>query len=211
MSQSIQISPEAYAVVRNLRDTTGVMATICRVMDQQNELTTGYIQQNFLSGPGKKDQGTLAVVTGYLRRSVRPVPARNHGGVIFSGIGSNVVYAAAHEFGVDEEVSVPAHSRRNPHGDRFDVSGVTLARFTALRAGLLTKKQAGRRAVESGKYTFARRGVKQVKQGATITVRAHQMHMRLPARRMFTRGIEARLQTYGTAISTAIINDWGRK
>jgi hypothetical protein len=208
----VKISPKAFEIVRRLGNTAGLVQTICRELDYQNELTTGYIQSNFLSGPGKKDISTLAVVTGLLRKSVRPVVARHvGGGVIVSGIGSNVRYAAAHEFGVDKEVEVKEHTRRNPHGDRFSVAGQEVSRFTALRMGLLSQKQAGRHAVESGKHIFVGRGgrgAKKVKEGGVVTVRAHTMHMRLPARRMFERGIEARLETYGRAISAAIVKDW---
>jgi hypothetical protein len=209
-SKSVQISPAAYAVIRNLRDTSGVMATVCRVLDQQNELTTGYIQQNFLSGPGKKDLTTLAVVTGLLRRSAHPVPARIQGGVIFSGLGSNVLYAGAHEFGVDKEITVPAHTMRNSIRDRFDAGGTAVDRFTALRMGILSKKQASKETQASGKYVFARKRAKQVLTAGQIMVKAHQMHMRLPARRCFSRGIEARLETYGTALSAAIVREWGQ-
>jgi len=209
-SKYVQISPRAYEIVRNLRDTAGVMTAVCRVMDQQNELTVGYIQKSFLSGPGKKDPGTLAVVTGLLRRSARPVKARVSGGIIMSGIGSNVRYAAAHEFGIDQEVQVPEHQRRNSIRDRFDMGGTAVDRFTALRAGILSRKQASQAVQDSGKYVFSKKRAKQVLRAGMITVKAHPMHMHLPARRMFQRGIEYRLSLYGDAISAAIVKHWGQ-
>ena len=55
MSQtySVEVSDRAKAIVRNLRDPSVIVPAVCAVLDQQNELTTGYIQEHMLSGPGK--------------------------------------------------------------------------------------------------------------------------------------------------------------
>lgn len=209
MSEHVSISPQALALVRNLKDTSLVGQLVCQRMDYQNELTTAYIQQHFLSGPGRRDLATLGIVTGLLRRSARPVKAVNLGGVVVSGLGSNVRYAAAHEFGVDEVVNVPAHTRRNSAADRFTASGQEVNRTTALRMGVLSKKQASPKAQASGRYVFAGRGAKQSVVGGAVQVRAHTMHMRLAARRCFQRGLEARLPEYGADISAAIVKQWG--
>ena len=207
---SVEVSEEAKAIVHNLQDKAAVAAVVCAVMDQQNELTTGYIQEHMLSGPGKKDLTTLAVQTGLLRRSAHPVKARNYGGVILSGIGSNVIYAGSHEFGVDKEVKVKEHQRRNVFADTFDYHGTAANRITALRGGILSRKQVSQAAQDSGKYAFRKKKAKQLSEGGTVTVRAHTMHMRLPARRCFERGIEARIAGYGPALSEAIIRGWRR-
>jgi hypothetical protein len=211
MSQtySVEVSDQAKAIVRNLKDPSVIIPAVCAVLDQQNELTTGYIQEHMLSGPGKKDLTTLAVQTGLLRRSAHPVKAKNYGGVILSGIGSNVVYAGAHEFGFNGTVNVKAHTRRNSMADTFDFQGQAVNRVTALRAGILSRKQASQAAQDSGKYAFRSRKAKQLATGGTITVKAHSMHMNLPARRCFERGIEARIAEYGPALSAAIIRGWG--
>jgi hypothetical protein len=209
-SKYVTVSPKALAIIRNLQDKAGVMATICRVLDYQNELTTGFIQQNMLSGPGKRDITTLAVVTGLLRRSAHPVKAQNFGGMILSGIGSNVRYAGPHEFGFEGDVNVPEHTRRNSIQDRFDFAGLAVNRFTALRLGILSKKQASQDVQASGKYVFAKKKAKQVVTGGTITVSAYSMHMRITARHCFQRGIEARLSAYGPALTSAIVKQWGQ-
>jgi hypothetical protein len=213
MSQtySVEVSAEAQAIVRNLKDPSVIIPAVCAVLDQQNELTTGYIQEHMLSGPGKKDLSTLAVQTGLLRRSAHPVKAKNYGGIILSGIGSNVIYAGSHEKGVDKEVKVKEHQRRNVFADTFDYHGTAVNRVTALRGGILSRKQVSQAAQDSGKYAFRSRKAKQLSTGGTITVKAHSMHMNLPARRCFARGIEARIAEYGPALSAAIIRVWGTK
>jgi hypothetical protein len=80
-------------------------------MDRQNDLTIGYCQENKLSSRGPM---TLGVVTGKLRQSMKRIPARVLGPAIISGIGSNLAYAAPHEFGFKGTVRVPAHWRKPP-------------------------------------------------------------------------------------------------
>jgi len=194
--------------MRNLRDPAAVNQVVCKVTDQQNQLTLGYILSHNLSGPGKKDLTTLAVISGFLRRSSHATPARNYGGVILSAIGANVKYAAAHEFGFHGTVKVKAHTRRNAHADTFDYQGTAVNRATALRASILHRKQASQGSQDSGKYVFRSRKAKQLSIGGMIAVKARSMHMNLPARRCFQRGIEARLAEYGPALSAAIIRAW---
>ena len=212
---TIQLTEEAKALLQRVQAAPETaLKAMATAMDEQNQYTVGHIQSAFLSGPGGKDIATLAVRTGLLRRSLRAVPAKISGSAIVSGIGSNVVYAAAHEFGVDKEVTVRAHNRRNPMGDKFEVAGSTISRITALRAGLLSKKAAGQHAVDSGKHTFVGRGGKSatmVKSGGTVKVRAHSAHMRLAARRFVYRGIADRIGVYGNALSAAVVSTLGGK
>lgn len=53
----------------------------------------------------------LHVRTGTLRRSINR-ELREEGGTILGIVGTNVSYAAAHEYGFDGEVTVKAHLRR---------------------------------------------------------------------------------------------------
>ncbi len=84
----------------------------------QNELTIGYAQANKLSGPRP---GVLGVVTNRLRSSLRRSEAEASGDQVTGAIGSNVAYAAVHEYGFDGEVTVRAFSRRNVRRDLFSV------------------------------------------------------------------------------------------
>lgn len=58
------------------------------------------------------------VVTGTLRRSwaLRPVVTGSDGVGARGGVGSNLAYAAAEEFGFSGPVQVRAHQRRTEHG-----------------------------------------------------------------------------------------------
>lgn len=95
---TIELSFEAQAVLRGLTRLPETMrARIAAALDEQNELTVGHIVATKLTSAGPR---YLNVRTGLLRRSIRKSPARfGSGGAIQSAIGSNVIYAAIHEFG----------------------------------------------------------------------------------------------------------------
>jgi len=101
MMPRIQIRVTGDAEER-LRDITPRMkSAIAVAMDLENELTIGHIVEHRLTGEGPypPEQGKLGVRTGRLRRSLRPSKARIVGDAIISAIGTNVKYAAIHEFG----------------------------------------------------------------------------------------------------------------
>ncbi len=221
-SAYVTISQEAQALLGRLADPAAVGAAMCRAMDKQNELTIGYIQRTKLSSRGPM---TLGVVTNRLRSSIRPSQAVFDGVAIRSGIGSNVSYAAAHEFGFADTVTVKAHQRRAPQGDRFlvgqiksglggmdkenytaGVTGQEVSRITALRMGLLTKTQAGKRAAASGKYTFAQKKTSVQTASGVSQVKAHPMKMNVKARHYVFNGIKERINDYGAALSQAVVN-----
>ena len=204
-NQYITLSPEADRIRRQLSDRAGVNIALCRAMDVENARTVGHIQKDYLSERGPM---TLGVISNRLRGSIRASLAYSQGDAIQSGIGSNVVYAAAHEFGFDGEVPVKEHTRRNSLGDRFKVGGAVVDRFSALRLGALSKHQVSQRVQDSGKYTLAKRGAKQVATGERGTVKAHTMHMKQKARHYTFNGIKDRLDRYGAAFSEAILKLW---
>lgn len=111
---------------------------------------------SFPKGQPATPEGTR-VQSNRLRSSVRATKTIVLPDRLESSIGSNVVYAAAQEFGIDDTVTVPAHTRTRGK----------------------TRTQAA--------------------------VKAHTMHMRLPARRMFQKGIEDRIDDYGPAILDTIL------
>lgn len=107
---SIKITSDAQALLGKLREFPAEMAKgVAGALDRQNALTVGYVSARKLSQRGPT---TLGVVTNRLRASVRATPAQvvdsSH---IVSAIGSNVKYAAVHEYGIDQQVQVRAHSR----------------------------------------------------------------------------------------------------
>lgn len=98
----IELPPETQQWINELPQfQTRFLAGIAREMDRQNQLTIGDITIKKLSFPreGPAVPDGLRVQTGLLRRSIRATKAIVVGGVVASAIGSNVKYAAIHEFG----------------------------------------------------------------------------------------------------------------
>ncbi len=99
--------------MRRLRDDAGMYRALLPVVDEQNEFTVGAIKQNRLNFPkhGPTVDTGLRHQSGRLFKSIRASKAVVFGNSVRSGIGSNVKYLGAHEFGFDGEVQVPAHMR----------------------------------------------------------------------------------------------------
>ena len=93
----IELTSEAKAVIARMaalpEKARGAIASTLR---DQDLLTVTHIVRNKLSQRGPD---TLGVVTNRLRGSVRSTVPVVSSGSIESGIGTNVRYAAAHEFG----------------------------------------------------------------------------------------------------------------
>ena len=107
---TIELTPESQALIERFHGAPARLgARVARTVDLQNQLTIGYAQANKMSQRGP---ATLGVRTNRLRSSLRATAAVQEGALITSAIGTNVVYAAAHEFGFDGEVAVRAHSRK---------------------------------------------------------------------------------------------------
>jgi hypothetical protein len=204
-----QLSDQAKQVLARVQDTQGLLDDLRAVMDYQNELTCSHIQEAYLSGPTGAE--TLSVRTGLLRASANASKSVVSGEKILSGVGSNVVYAAPHEFGVDEMVAVARNfQQRDAMADRFQFGSERVDRFTALRMGILSKRQVSKKVAESGKWEFAKRGAAQKVKGGKVERQAYERHMVLPARGMFQHGIADRLVEYGKAMSGRIVRFWSR-
>jgi hypothetical protein len=111
----ITLSENAAGIVRNLETMPVWMSNrVAKSLDLQNEITVGHIQQAYLSFPRAEPAVAIGcrVQTNRLRGSVRASAAAIYGSRVTSAIGSNVIYAAAQEFGVDEDVTVAAHTRK---------------------------------------------------------------------------------------------------
>lgn len=79
-------------------------------LDQGAQLLKGWIQQNRLTGPRPQ---YLGVVTGRLRTSIATKPTEKRGDSYVAKIGTNVEYAAVHEFGFPER-NIPARPFMRP-------------------------------------------------------------------------------------------------
>jgi len=110
----IRLTEQAQALIRRLNDRRLVAGAVARALDLQNELTVGSIQEERLTGKGPfpVSQHKLGVRTNRLRSSVRPSKAVVTDTGAESSLGTNVKYARAHEYGVDETVMVRPHTRR---------------------------------------------------------------------------------------------------
>jgi len=97
MSLKIELTSNARVILGEIRGFQGELAqAVARTMDEQNELTVGHISRTKLSQRGPR---TLGVVSNRLRGSVRRTAATISGSTISSTIGTNVKYAAVHEYG----------------------------------------------------------------------------------------------------------------
>lgn len=98
-----------------------MLLAVAKAMDQQNQLTIGDITIKRLSFPreGPVVPDGLRVQSGLLRRSLRATPAVVVGENVASTIGSNVKYAAIHEFGFDGVVQVGPHTRKRFERKKF--------------------------------------------------------------------------------------------
>lgn len=185
---SMTITPQALDALRRLRRFPGEW--IAHAMGIENELTVARIQRTKLS---RRGPDTLGVRTGLLRRSVHPAAPMISGTSVISGIGSNVRYMAPHEFGIDRDVQVRAHSRHGGAGDTFKVG----------KDWAMTRSQARKRGLDPRNLTRTAMGFAQVS--------AHSRHMILPARAPIRRSIQERIANYGRAISEAIMRAWSNR
>ncbi len=101
---NITVSEDAEQIVRNLQTMPKwLLDDIAKSMISANQLTVGHIDQAYLSFPKSGPSVAIGcrVQTNRLRGSIRASKAVISGQQVVSGIGSNVVYAAAQEFGAD--------------------------------------------------------------------------------------------------------------
>jgi len=193
LTLTIKLTPPAEAVAARVEGFPArMMARMVEVLDLQNQETAGHVAVTKLSQRGSM---TLGVVTNRLRPSVRPRPATLSGLTVVSSIGSNVKYAAAHEFGFSGTVTVRAHERRFAN-----VAGGP-TQFQGARKSISMRDAASLRQTKKKKVALDfREGVSHVKQ--------HSMKMDLPARAPIRRGIEERLPSYREAMSAAVLKEW---
>ena len=91
---TIEITGVAEAVAR--LEPRELLSRVARGMDKANQLTLSYIQRNKLS---QKGATTLSVRSNRLRSSARATAAVITGSAVESTLGTNVKYAAVHEYG----------------------------------------------------------------------------------------------------------------
>lgn len=109
LEATVQVSPDLSAALRGLKPAA-LRERIVAGLTRGVALIKGRIEAKRLTGKGPFPvaQHRLGVVTGRLRQSLRQGPTTITGDVIATSLGSNVEYAAAHEFGFNGSVKVKA-------------------------------------------------------------------------------------------------------
>jgi len=186
----IELAPQAETIVVNFQKLPGrIVAAIARGMDLANEYAVGKIQRDHLTGKGPfpVEAHRLGVVTNRLRSSVYASGAQEVApGKVESAIGSNVIYAAIHEFG----------GRIHHEARQMKVRHRTDAR------GNLVKQSSN-----SNLLVFAKAGRKRVRE-TTVQAKAHDVIM--PERAPFRTGLAESAPQYKRTISAAIVEEWNK-
>jgi phage gpG-like protein len=165
-----------------------MVRAIARGMDQANQLTIAAIQRDHLTGQGPfpPAEHKLGVRTSRLRGSVNATAATVSGSSVTSIIGSNVIYAAIHEFG--GRVHHPARQVKTRL--RTDARGNLLRQLGHSKLAIFAAKshQHAREVVRRGK--------------------AYDVDM--PERAPFRTGIQEAMPNYTNRISAAIVAEWDK-
>lgn len=179
----IVLPPETLALIERAKDTPNIMlAAIRRGMEESREPMVSAIRLERLSGVGPfpVSEHRLGQVTSHLRDSVNPSEVRQDGDVLSFSVGTNVEYAAVHEFGFSGQVNVSAH-RRN--------------RSVSVTVETIDKHGRSRRRTASSKVAGQ--------------VRAHTRRMVMPARAPFGHGAADNVGIITRAITRNLKAMWG--
>ncbi len=126
MSISLSIPADVSALVARYQGARPVvLGLVARAMDDENRDTVSHVQETKLTAAGPQ---FLNVQSGRLRRSIRATKATITGDSVASTIGSNVKYAAAHEYGFRGTENVRGFVRH-------------IFRHTSLRTGKRLKRK----------------------------------------------------------------------
>lgn len=107
MSDQLLVSMRAETLLARLAGTSDrLQAGMRRTVERLSIIVQGGVKEGKLTGQ------VLKARTGTLRRSINRVVTEDSSGV-YATVGTNVVYAAAHEYGFDGVVNVRAHTRRS--------------------------------------------------------------------------------------------------
>lgn len=185
---TITFSPQAEKTLADVKAfPQAVVRAVIAALNDENGRTVAHVQRAYMSFP-KHEPTTLEglrAVSNRLRNSVSASKAQQSGSnTITSSIGSNVKYAAIHEFGGVIQRTVKPGSVR--------------LRTTA--AGELMRQSSGRLAV------FAKKSHKRVEVVSFPGGKSYSITM--PARAPIQRGIADRVEDYRSALSAAVLAAW---
>jgi hypothetical protein len=178
----IELSPEANALIARLGKAHDWMpGVIWRGFVRENEKTIEHIKLERFGGnnhvPFPVEQHKLGNRSVKLRDSINAPRPFFSGRQVISSIGTNVEYAASHELGNRDEVTVPAHTRRRKK--RIRVESVD---------------KLGKRRTRTKRVW-----------GDEFAVRSYKMQMNIEARAPITTGVAERMPALGEALSADIV------
>ena len=187
----IELSEEAKVILRHVTDMPGSMIEdIARGMQAANLMMVSRIQTERLTGQGPfpVEAHKLGVRSGRLLGSLHAGDMTVGDNKVESSIGSNVKYAAVHEFGgtIHHEASV---------------GSVRLK--TMNKRGTLARQEGFPHLA-----VFAGKGVK--KRFKTVRWSADAHDVKMPERAPVRTGIREHLAEYGQRVSAAIEASWNR-
>jgi phage gpG-like protein len=185
----IELSESAKKIVAGMPALPEQMVkAIAQGMDQANLETASHIMRERLTGQGPfpSEEHKLGVRSSRLRGSVLPTKAVIRGSTVDSSIGSNVIYAAIHEFG--GRVHHPARQ-------------VKTRLRTDARGNLLRQLGHPKLAI------FARTSHKRAKE---VVTQGKEYDVDMPARAPFQTGIQESMPIYTNRISAAIVAEWNK-
>jgi hypothetical protein len=194
---ALELSSDAHNVLDRFdRLPSAMLRMMVAGLDEANQTALGHIVRTKLSQRGPE---TLGVDTNRLRGSSRAGKTTIQGTALHSNLGTNVPYAAVHEFGYEGQVNVPGFWRRAPQGDRFSL-GTDLMRTVITRPMAKKLGAFGKRGRLKQRFT-------KVSSGRAF-VRPHTRQLKFPERAMFRTGIAESKGVYETALSGAILKAW---
>lgn len=184
----IELTPEAEKILAHVTDMPqSMMVDIAKGMQRTNLMLVSRIQAERLTGKGPfpVEEHRLGIQSGRLRSSLNAGPVTIGNNKVEASIGSNVKYAAIHEFGgvIHHEASV----------------GTARLRTRNKRGTLMRQVGNPHLAV------FARKGHKRVK---NVRWSADEHDVVMPERAPIRTEILNCLQWYGFEVSTAIEESW---
>ena len=183
----IELTPQAEEILRHVTDMPqSMLVDIAKGMQHTNVLLVSRIQEERLTGQGPfpVEEHRLGVKSGRLRGSLNSGPVTIADNKVESSVGSNVKYAAVHEFGwvIHHEASVGTARLR-----------------TDAKGNLLRQDKHPHLAV------FALPSHKRVK---NVRWTADEYDVVMPERAPIRTEIENCLQWYGFQVSGAIEEAW---
>lgn len=183
---TIKLTDEAQGILRSIKGMTeGMSRAVARGMDQANQLAVARIQRDHLTGKGPfpVSEHRLGVRTHRLRGSINASRAQVTGNQVSSAIGSNVIYAAIHEFGG----VIHKDARNGSVRLRVDRHGALFRQPGFAHLAIFARPQHKAREVKT-------------------KIKAHDIIM--PERAPVRTGIAESAADYTREISAAIVNTW---